>query len=64
LMCNEDGDVVIFQAGREKKVINKINMGGSVYTTPVAANGVLYMTTRERLYAIQEGASCDPKKVN
>jgi outer membrane protein assembly factor BamB len=64
LMGNEDGDVVIFQAGREKKVINKINMGGSVYTTPVAANGVLYMTTRERLYAIQEGASCDPKKVN
>ena len=63
-MGNEDGDVVIFQAGREKKVINKINMGGSVYTTPVAANGVLYMTTRERLYAIQQGASCDPKKVN
>ena len=39
-------------------------MGGSVYTTPVAANGVLFITTREKLYAIQEGASCDPKKVN
>ena len=39
-------------------------MGGSVYTTPVAANGVLYISTREKLYAIQQGASCDVKKVN
>jgi outer membrane protein assembly factor BamB len=61
---NEDGDVVIFQAGKEKKVLNKLNMGGSVYTTPVAANGVLYITTREKLYALQQGVSCDPKKVN
>jgi outer membrane protein assembly factor BamB len=61
---NEDGDVVIFQAGKEKKVLSKLNMGGSVYTTPVAANGVLFITTREKLYALQQGVSCDPKKVN
>jgi outer membrane protein assembly factor BamB len=63
-MGNEDGDLMIFRAGKEKKIIGKINMGGSVYTTPVAANGVLYVTTREKLYAIQQGVSCDPKKVN
>jgi len=39
-------------------------MGGAVYTTPVAANGVLYVTTREKLYAIQQAAQCDPSKVN
>jgi outer membrane protein assembly factor BamB len=61
---NEDGQVVVFAAGKEKKIRNTIDMGGSVYTTPVAANGVLYVGTREKLYAIQQGASCDVKKVN
>ena len=64
LMGDEDGHVVIFAAGKEKKILNTIDMGGSVYTTPVAANGVLYISTREKLYAIQQGASCDVKKVN
>ena len=49
---------------RKKKILNTMDMGGSVYTTPVAANGVLYISTREKLYAIQQGASCDVKKVN
>ena len=63
-MGNEDGSLVVFQAGREKKVLNTIDLGGSVYTTPVAANGVLYVTTREKLYAILQSAQCDPNKVN
>ena len=61
---DEDGHVVIFAPGKEKKIINTIEMGSSVYTTPVAANGVLYINTREKLYAIQQGAHCDVKKVN
>lgn len=61
---DEDGQVVIFAAGKEKKILNTMDMGGSVYTTPVAANGVLYISTREKLYAIQQGAQCDVKKVN
>jgi outer membrane protein assembly factor BamB len=63
-MGDEDGNVVVFAAGREEKILNTMDMGGSVYTTPVAANGVLYITTREKLYAIQQGAQCDVKKVN
>jgi outer membrane protein assembly factor BamB len=63
-MGNEDGDLLVFAAGKEKKLLNTVNLHGSVYTTPVAANGALFVTTREKLYAIQEGASCDPKKVN
>ncbi len=61
---DEDGNVTIFKAGRKKTILNKVNMGNSVYTTPVAANGVLFIANKERLYAIQEGAACDPKKVN
>lgn len=63
-MGNEDGEVVVFQAGKEEKVLDKMTMDGSVYTTPVAANGVLFVSSKEKLYAIQQGASCDPKKVN
>jgi len=64
LMGDEDGHVVVFAAGKEKRILNTIDMGGSVYTTPAAANGVLYISTREKLYAIQRGASCDVKKAN
>ncbi len=49
---DEDGDVAVFQAGKELKKISEINMGSSVYGTPVAANGVLYIMTRNELYAI------------
>jgi outer membrane protein assembly factor BamB len=60
---NEDGVVTVFAAGREEKVLAKVSMESSVYTTPVAAGGVLFVANRERLYAIQEGAQSDPEKV-
>lgn len=53
---DEDGDVTIFQQGRVKKVISEVNMGTSVYASVVTANGVMYVMTRNNLYAIQEGA--------
>jgi outer membrane protein assembly factor BamB len=49
---DEDGDVVILQAGKEKKVIAEINMGSSVYSTPIPANGALFIMNRNQLYAI------------
>jgi len=49
---DEDGDVVVLQAGKELKKISQVNMGSTVYSTPVAANGVLYIMTRTDLYAI------------
>jgi outer membrane protein assembly factor BamB len=51
---DEDGDVVVFQAGKELKKIAEINMGSAVYSTPVAANGVLYIMNRNELFAIKE----------
>jgi outer membrane protein assembly factor BamB len=50
---DEDGDVVILAAGKEKKVIAEINMGSSVYCTPVAANNTLYVVNRNHLFAIR-----------
>jgi outer membrane protein assembly factor BamB len=53
---DEDGDVTIFQQGREKKVLGEMNMGSSVYSTVVTSNGVMFIMTRNNLFAIQEGA--------
>jgi outer membrane protein assembly factor BamB len=53
---DEDGDVVIMQEGKTKKVLGEINMGSSVYSTPVPANGALYISNRNQLYALSEGA--------
>ena len=49
---DEDGDVVILKAGREKALIYEVNMGSAVYTTPLAKDGVLYIVSRNRLFAI------------
>ena len=49
---DQDGDVAVLKAGPEFKKIAEIDMGGSVYSTPVPANGVLYVMTRSDLFAI------------
>ncbi len=50
---DEDGDVVIFEIGAEnKEPIEEINMGSSVYSTPVAANETIYISTKDKLFAI------------
>jgi outer membrane protein assembly factor BamB len=53
---DEDGDVTVFQHGREKKVLSEVNMGSSVYSTVVTSNGAMFVMTRNNLYAIQQGA--------
>jgi outer membrane protein assembly factor BamB len=57
---DQDGDVVVLKAGTELKKIAEIDMGNSVYSTPVPANGVLYIMTRADLYAI--AAPANPKQ--
>jgi outer membrane protein assembly factor BamB len=49
---DEDGDVLIMQEGKTKKVIAELNMGSSVYSTAVPANGTLYITNRNQLFAL------------
>ncbi len=50
---DEDGDVAIFEFGSEnKEPLEEINMGTSVYSTPVAANGSIYISTKDKLFSI------------
>ncbi|HET9368869.1 MAG TPA: PQQ-binding-like beta-propeller repeat protein [Vicinamibacterales bacterium] len=53
---DEDGDVVVMAPGREKKLIAEINMGSSVYSTVITSKGVMYVMTRNQLFAIAQGA--------
>src|SRR3990172_7248014 len=49
---DEDGDVVVLQQGREKKVLAEMNMGSAVYGTPVPAHGALFISSRTELFAL------------
>ncbi len=53
---DQDGDVAVFRVGAEMKKIAEIDMGNSVYSTPVPANGVLYIMTSSELYALVASA--------
>jgi outer membrane protein assembly factor BamB len=57
---DEDGDIVVMQAGKEKKVLAEMNMGSSVYSTPVPANGVLFVTNRNQLFALSARTGAAP----
>ncbi len=54
LIGDEDGDITVLHAGRTKEVLTEVNMGNTVYSTPVLANGTLYIMTRSHVYAIAE----------
>jgi outer membrane protein assembly factor BamB len=50
---DEDGDVAIFDFGAENvEPIDEINMGSSVYSTPVGANDAIYISTKDKLFSI------------
>jgi hypothetical protein len=52
---DEDGDVAVFEHGSEDgEPISEINMGTSVYSTPTVANNVLYIATKDRVFAIAQ----------
>jgi outer membrane protein assembly factor BamB len=49
---DEDGDVVVLQAGKTKKVLSEVNMGSAVYATMVPANGRMFVNNRNQLFAL------------
>jgi len=42
----------VLAAGRNKEVLGRIPLGSPISATAVAANGVLYVATMNRLYAV------------
>ena len=49
---DEDGDIVVMQAGQEQKLLAEMNMGSSVYCSVVPAGGALYVANRNQLVKI------------
>ena len=49
---DEDGDVIVMQHGKEKKVVAEMNMGSAVYATATPANGALFINNRTQLFAL------------
>jgi outer membrane protein assembly factor BamB len=59
-IADQDGDIAVFKVAAEKELVGEYNMGNGIYTTPVVANGVLYIATFNSLIAIEQGASTKP----
>lgn len=59
---DEDGDIAVIKTGthggggKEIEAMSEMNLGASVYTTPVSNNGVLFILARNRVFAFAEGA--------
>ena len=63
---DEDGDLVVLAATKEKNILSKIsvdgreqdgpNLGAPVYSTPVVANGVIYIASNTHLYAFHDSS--------
>ena len=54
---DEDGDITIFRLARDKDIVAEINMGNSVYSTPIAVGDTLYIANKSHLFAIKGGAT-------
>ncbi len=49
---NESGALFMFAASKDKKLLGQIDMKDPIYSTPIAANGTLFVATSANLYAI------------
>jgi outer membrane protein assembly factor BamB len=54
--ATRQGEILVFRAGRKKELINTISLDQAISSSPVAANGVLYIATMNRLLAVQKTA--------
>lgn len=52
-VADEDGDIAVFSLDTDtNEPIDEINLGTSLYTSPVAAGDTLYVSGRDKLFAI------------
>jgi len=54
---DEKGNLTVFACDKEKKILATMKFDAPLYATPIAANGVLYVTTETHLYAVHAGGS-------
>ena len=51
----------VFAAGRAKKLLAKVRLQRAISTTPIVANGVLYVASHRHLYAVCSGTGAGGK---
>jgi outer membrane protein assembly factor BamB len=51
-LTDEDGDVTLLELSTTLNVLGESNLGNSIYATPIAADGVLYIATQSHLFAL------------
>ena len=61
---DEDGDFVVLAAkgGPKAEVLSECNLGAPVYSTPVIANGVIYIASNTHLFALHDSAKAKAVK--
>ena len=47
--------LMVLAAGRQRKVLSEIHLGAPECCSPVAANGVLFVTSHRYLWAVSSG---------
>ncbi len=52
LFFGNQKDFYIMAAGREPRLLSKIRLGSAVYSTPIVAQGVLYVASQHYLWAV------------
>ena len=55
---DEDGDFTVLAADKKLKLLSEVNVGAPIYSTPVIANGVMYIGSQTHLFAV--GAEGQP----
>jgi outer membrane protein assembly factor BamB len=51
-LSNEDGDMLVVAAGRNFRLISTNHIGDLLMATPALSNGVMYVRSSSRLFAI------------
>jgi outer membrane protein assembly factor BamB len=57
---DEDGDFVVLAASKDKKLLSEVNLGAPVYSTPIVANGAIYVASNAQLFTIYDAARQAP----
>ena len=55
------GDLYVFAASKELKILGKTKLESPISASPIAHNGVLYVMSQKYLYAVALGADTKPE---